>query len=459
LQLLERRKEVNLLTSEQKLAAKAEQNGRQNSKEVAMLGSRPGERRGGRKKGTPNKKTAYVRAVTAAHSANPNVTPLEVMLAVMRDSYVALDMRVKLALRLLPRLHRKLGAGESACVASGPNLGPKRRHDPSPAAEHFDEASVENRGIDGREIKYNGAASITKHSLELPTNASIDTRTGVVEGGNGTGLMPLSFLLGVLHNAEAPAAMKIKVASATLPYTQPRQSKRPATPTVVADRHGFAVDPVIARKLRNAVARLDVLKRRRKPTVKERAAARRLGEKIRALVAILPCPSVEEYTTKDATRDKERMLYLWRKRRSRAKLTAKEDADLAHVNARYWAYQAGPESRARERLRFLSEKARAHRLACGPALGPWEAGELSVLATVYRPRKYKLSKADEALLEEDSIFSYCEYDVDGFAPRYHWSNLPAAEATSEWTSETAAKEADDLASKLEDEDRFEEDLT
>jgi hypothetical protein len=193
--------------------------------------------------------------------------------------------------------------------------------------------------------------------------------------------------------------------------------------------------------------------------VKERAAARRLGEKIRALVAILPCPSVEEYTTKDATRDKERMLYLWRKRRSRAKLTAKEDADLAHVNARYWAYQAGPESRARERLRFLSEKARAHRLACGPALGPWEAGELSVLATVYRPRKYKLSKADEALLEEDSIFSYCEYDVDGFAPRYHWSNLPAAEATSEWTSETAAKEADDLASKLEDEDRFEEDLT
>ena len=85
-----------------KLVAQAEQNGRQNSKEVAMRGSRPGERRGGRKKGTPNKKTAYVRAVTAAHSANPNVTPLEVMLAVMRDSYVALDLRVKLALRLLP---------------------------------------------------------------------------------------------------------------------------------------------------------------------------------------------------------------------------------------------------------------------------------------------------------------------------------------------------------------------
>jgi hypothetical protein len=86
------------------------------------------------------------------------------------------------------------------------------------------------------------------------------------------------------------------------------------------------------------MARLGVLKRRRKPTAKERAAARRLGEKIRALVATLPCPSVEGYTTKDAAREKERMSYLWRKRRSRAKLTPKEDADLAHVNARYWAY-------------------------------------------------------------------------------------------------------------------------
>jgi hypothetical protein len=79
--------------------------------------------------------------------------------------------------------------------------------------------------------------------------------TAAVEGSNGAGLRPLPSLLEVLHNAEAPATMTIKVASATLPYTQPRQPKRPATPTVVVDRHGFAVDPVVARKLRNAIAR------------------------------------------------------------------------------------------------------------------------------------------------------------------------------------------------------------
>jgi hypothetical protein len=246
-----------------------------------MRGSRPGERRGGRKKGTPNKKTAYQRAVIAAHSANQNVTPMDVMLAVMRDAHVALGMRAKMALRLLPRLHRKLAAGDSACVASGQNLGPKRQKHP---AQHVDDALVENRVFRDREM-YDGAA-------KSPTNGGSESAASLVPqtadaGNHGAQLMPLPFLLEVLHDAKAPAVMKVKVASATLPYTHPRQSKRPATPTVVADRHGFAVDPVLAKKLRNAIVRLGVLKKRRRPTAKELAAARRLGEKIRALLATL----------------------------------------------------------------------------------------------------------------------------------------------------------------------------
>jgi len=95
---------------------------------MAMRGSRPGERRGGRQKGTPNKKTAYVRAVMAARSTGPNVSPLDVMLAVMRDPHVALDLRVKMALKALPRQHRKLPAGESVSVAGDGRLpiGPRK---------------------------------------------------------------------------------------------------------------------------------------------------------------------------------------------------------------------------------------------------------------------------------------------------------------------------------------------
>jgi hypothetical protein len=63
----------------------------------------------------------------ATHSANPNVTPMDVLLAVMRDPHVPLERRVKMALKALPRLHRKLSGGESACVSSEQSLGSKRR--------------------------------------------------------------------------------------------------------------------------------------------------------------------------------------------------------------------------------------------------------------------------------------------------------------------------------------------
>ena len=93
----------------------------QNSKEIAMRGSRPGERRGGRQKGTPNKKTALTQAAIAARAANENLSPLDLMLAIMRDPRVALVTRVKMALRALPLLHTKLTAVPSGSSGLGHN--------------------------------------------------------------------------------------------------------------------------------------------------------------------------------------------------------------------------------------------------------------------------------------------------------------------------------------------------
>lgn len=47
-------------------------------------GSKPGERRGGRKAGTPNKRTQVMREI-ADKALSDGVTPLEVMLTTMRD--------------------------------------------------------------------------------------------------------------------------------------------------------------------------------------------------------------------------------------------------------------------------------------------------------------------------------------------------------------------------------------
>jgi hypothetical protein len=271
-------------------------------------------------------------------------------------------------------------------------------------------------------------------------------------GVNGADLMPLPFLLGVLNDAKAPAAIKVKVASAALPYTHPRQSTRPAKPSVVADRFGFTVEPALARKLRNEIARLSVLKKRRNPHLRDQKAIQKLNEKIDAKLATLQCPCPSCYGAKQAATDKEKIEYLWRKRRSRTKLTPNEDAALAHINARYWAFAFGPEAQARARLRLLKDKERIRGLVNERPLSPWEKGLLSFLTVLYPPEILELNADHEAFLERESIFSECPLDSDGFAMEYHRPVCPAP------TSEAAGAQPDDPGPQPEPEPDLEEDF-
>lgn len=272
----------------------------------------------------------------AAHSATPNLTPMGVMLSVMRDPHVALDMRVKMALKALPHLHRKLRAGEPASVAGDEPLPTKRRQKLSPEAQRGKEPSDGKPVNEAAEVKRDGATSNEREESRSVVSASLASAHVLIakDGGvNGADLRPLPFLLGVLNDAKAPAAIKVKVASAALPYTHPRQSTRPAKPSVVTDRFGFTVEPTLARKLRNEIARLSVLKKRRNSHPRDQKAIQKLNEKIHAKLATLQCPCPSCYGAKQAAIDKEKIEYLWRKRRSRKKLTPNEDAALAHLNA------------------------------------------------------------------------------------------------------------------------------
>jgi len=60
-------------------------------------GSRPGERRGGRQRGAPNKKTSLKDAIFLAAASEPDRSPLDFMLALMRDSQVPLHLRLDMA--------------------------------------------------------------------------------------------------------------------------------------------------------------------------------------------------------------------------------------------------------------------------------------------------------------------------------------------------------------------------
>ena len=76
-------------------------------------GSKPGERRGGRQRGTPNKKTALRNAASAAAASNPDISPLDFLLAVMRDPNVSPEFRIKVAQIAAPFIHTKPGTARS----------------------------------------------------------------------------------------------------------------------------------------------------------------------------------------------------------------------------------------------------------------------------------------------------------------------------------------------------------
>lgn len=71
-------------------------------------GSKPGERRGGRKPGVPNKATQERQAEVAASG----LTPLDYMLTIMRDEEANPARRDEMAKAAAPYVHPKLAAVE-----------------------------------------------------------------------------------------------------------------------------------------------------------------------------------------------------------------------------------------------------------------------------------------------------------------------------------------------------------
>jgi hypothetical protein len=79
-------------------------------------GSKPGERRGGRQRGTPNKVNAQERAEIAASGE----LPLDYMLRVMRDDTVDPERRDHMARSAAPYLHAKPQAVVQPDESKGP---------------------------------------------------------------------------------------------------------------------------------------------------------------------------------------------------------------------------------------------------------------------------------------------------------------------------------------------------
>jgi hypothetical protein len=275
-------------------------------------GSLPGERRGGRKPGTPNKKTLLKNAVFLAAAGEHNRSPLEFMLALMRDSQVPLDLRIEMAATAAPFVHTR----------------PARNQRPDPLG-----------GQNG--LGDNGDLKFEKLEPKPLADGSAGEASGKGGGENG-GLSPLDFLLGLMADPTATPRQRVKAAGVAARYKHAYAyagGTEAPTVLVVGDKFGFKVDPEVARAERDDRLREAMLgatsHKHKKGSQEEKLAEEELKQirKRRAeRVGRLSFP--DGYAYADLQDDQSRLAQLSSKRTSRKKLTPEEDAEEAHLAVR-----------------------------------------------------------------------------------------------------------------------------
>ena len=273
-------------------------------------GSRPGERRGGRQRGTPNKKTQLRTAAINAAAADSNITPLGFLLGLMRDASLLIELRVDMAAAAAPHFHAKLKA---------PKLDP-----------HAPKTWTLIDAIDGQP----GPDSEGKIKLVAKP------KPPAADGTPGLTITPLEFLLNVMRDPALPAEQRIKAARVAAPYRHTRPTTAEPvidSDTVTTDEYGFVVEQAFARQLRDLV-------------IKERVALynyatgeviRPLRRQINELCKMLPeCPS--GYGADQAKLDANRLDEYCIERIGEnvsLRLSAEQDAEEAHVVFRVMTYR------------------------------------------------------------------------------------------------------------------------
>jgi hypothetical protein len=335
-------------------------------------GSKPGERRGGRQRGTPNKGTLAKHAAINAAAVDPNLSPLDFLLKLMRQGDLPLELRITVAQQALPFTHSK----------------PKS-----------------DRPIKG---KYGGSRN--------GVNEKICPRVKVVKVSSEDAhskVAPLDFLLGVMRDPDSPPAVRLRVVGIVAPYVHPKgepseMDGSPVAMTVVEDPYGFDADigdklQSILRdqeRLRSLEARyLDSMNIHEFIAASEKAkqtpAYLELAKSIEEQQAALKCPPT--YKELDSRRDHARLRELEAESKARP-FTAAEKIEQQHLQARHDAYSRTSEGVDCKRMNFL-KAFKPHLLM------PEEQEELARLEARYPEVPLDLTRVDRGLLLRREAFA------------------------------------------------------
>jgi hypothetical protein len=271
-----------------------------------LRGSRPGERRGGRKLDTPNRRTILTESILAIGADHPTASWKSFLQELLRDSMLPADIRMAVAQKCFPAKRRPRGR-------------PRR-------AEVFQDRHTEGAGPAGQD--WNPEA--------------------------------LEALLGIVQDAAAePKARRqaaLKVAQLLLP-------KSPKKAKILPDEYGFRVSPKLAAAYRDIQLELRSLKN--SPSHKIPAIAQRIQKletRSAAILRRLECPCTSTYhAEKHVAEDLLSLGEFTRRRDAKIALTEAEDAEEAHIKVRFDVFAAGPEQTARRRRAELQQAARLFR--------------------------------------------------------------------------------------------------
>lgn len=336
-----------------------------------LRGSRPGERRGGRKRYTPNRRTLLIDRILLIGLDHPTASRRAFLLKLVKDQKLPADTRMAVASKCFP---------------------PKRT-----------QSSRTGRAL-----------------ADIPTTIAQEAVAEV--GSAGAGLVPamrdrdprvLDALLGIVQDATACPKARRKAALKIAEFLLPKAGKKAK---LVPDEYGFSISPSLATAYRDN--ELDLCALVNEPT----RIIPAIAEKIKKLEARskavrrrlqVPCPT--KYVRDDATKDYVRLIKFTRLRDNNAALTEAQKAEEAHVKARYDVFAASPEMIARRRCKALEDaewqfkKSRLTGEFYAARLSRKDRNDLKLLRWLYPKLRPDRSDPEFSDPEFEACHPYCDH--------------------------------------------------
>jgi hypothetical protein len=319
-------------------------------------GSKPGERRGGRKRATLNKRTLLRERILASASAHPTATPHELLLTLVSDLTLPADIRLAVGRKLFQADRRR-----SVAVTR-------------PVGRLVDREPADESGLSAQASKRRSSIAIAEPGI----------------------CSTLDLLMRIAQDAGATPKERDKAALEVAQHILPKKigAKKSERAKFVPDDCGFSVDPDLAKELRDAK-----LKQSSLPLSSEKLSPFAFAQKVSALEAriveiqqSLQCPCPSKYRLKyyvdhvelgaEIVWDRDRIETFQKRRVDRQIFTAEEDLEEAIRMARYDSFMEGPEMAARQRLAKLRSQSRAA-IHGGPRLTPLQEINFRFLSTLF----------------------------------------------------------------------------